>query len=359
MKLSVITVVYNGEETIERAIRSVIEQENIEIEYIIVDGDSTDRTMEHVRKYASHIAKIVSEPDQGIYDAMNKGSRLATGDIIAFLNSDDWYEKNILQDVITVFDNNDIDILCGDARIVNKYGNRIRIAKLDRRTIFRQLPTSHQAIFTTRKWFEKIGEFDTRFIVSADYEWMTRSIKKGCKIELFHQIVVNFLSGGFSGRYSELCYKEIRKIAFQHYSGTLVESDMKKYYIYEDFVHSDDERLWKGMEEFEWKIKTRIPEAKNIYIFGMGKIGRECFKILSKLGYTIDGFVDNYPPKAQNEYLGRLIQPFENINLGKDYIIIASSRYENDIKNQIENYGFRKNKDYDLYSEIKEYLIGE
>ena len=95
MKLSVITVVYNGEKTIERTIKSVIEQKNTDIEYIIIDGSSTDKTMECVKKYTSHIAKIVSEPDRGIYDAMNKGSRLATGDIIAFLNSDDWYEKNI------------------------------------------------------------------------------------------------------------------------------------------------------------------------------------------------------------------------------------------------------------------------
>ena len=159
MKFSVITVVYNGEKTIERTIQSVIEQKNADIEYIIIDGSSTDRTMEYVRKYTSHIARIVSEPDRGIYDAMNKGSRLATGDIIAFLNSDDWYEKDVLQNVIARFENSEIDILCADARVISEYGNRIRRAELDKRTVFRRLPTSHQAIFTTRKWFEKIGEF--------------------------------------------------------------------------------------------------------------------------------------------------------------------------------------------------------
>lgn len=359
MKISVITVVYNGEKTIERTIQSVIEQKNVDIEYIIVDGSSTDRTMEYVRKYTSHIAEIVSEPDRGIYDAMNKGSRLATGDIIAFLNSDDWYEKDTLQNVIARFENSEMDILCADARVISEYGNRIRRAELDKRTVFRRLPTSHQAIFTTRKWFEKIGEFDTNYIVSADFEWMTRSIMNSCKTELLHQVVVNFLSGGFSAKYSELCYQEIKRIAFQYYSGTFLESEMKKYYMYEDFIRTNEACMWQGMESFERKIKERVPLTKSVYIFGIGKVGVECFKMLRKSGYSIAGFVDNHPPKGQKEFMGKIIQSIENLEPGSDYIIIASTKYENDIMLQVEGYGFQKKRDFDLYTELKDCLFDE
>ena len=134
---------------------------------------------------------------------------------------------------------------------------------------------------------------------------------------------------------------------------------MKKYYMYEDFIRTNEECMWLGMESFERKIKERVPLTKSVYIFGIGKVGVECFKMLRKLGYSIAGFVDNHPSKAQKEFMGKIIQSIENLEPGSDYIIIASTKYENDIMLQVEGYGFQKKRDFDLYTELKDCLFDE
>lgn len=114
MRISIITVSYNSAGTIERTIKSVIQQDYGDVEYIVIDGGSTDGTVDVIRKYEKKIFFWLSEPDEGIYDAMNKGIRRATGEIIAFLNSDDWYQKNILSEVAEQFQDNNTQIVCGD-----------------------------------------------------------------------------------------------------------------------------------------------------------------------------------------------------------------------------------------------------
>lgn len=360
MKLSVITVVYNGEKTIERTIESVIEQKDVEIDYIIVDGNSTDHTMDVVKKYSKYISHMVSEPDKGIYDAMNKGIELVSGDIIAFLNSDDWYEKDTLRFVVNVFENGrKMDILCADARIVNEYGSQIRKAELNGRNIFRQLPTSHQAIFASKEWFQKIGRFNIKYMVSADFEWVTRSIRAGARIGLLHVPVVNFSSGGFSTKRAELCYKEIREIAFLYYQNTSVEADMNRYYEYRELIRAGEEKEWKKGNFFIERLQTYIPDGKDIYIFGAGKVGAECCKVLETLGYPVAGFVDNYTALNKEKYMGKMLLSPEEIQAGESYVIIASSRYEGDMKMQLERQGLCKEKDFCLYTFLREKLLYE
>lgn len=114
MRVSIITVCYNRVETIERAIRSVSKQGYEDMEYIIIDGGSTDGTVDIIKKYERDIAYWVSEKDDGIYEAMNKGLSHATGEIVAFLNSDDWYEENIISKIAQRFEDKKVRILCGD-----------------------------------------------------------------------------------------------------------------------------------------------------------------------------------------------------------------------------------------------------
>lgn len=355
-KLSVITVVYNGEETIERTIKSVINQKGVDIEYIVIDGASTDRTMDIVERFRKQITHVISEPDDGIYDAMNKGLQCATGDIISFLNSDDWYEKNVLKSVMDVFNIKNFDILCADAKMVGKHGSYIRKAELNEHYIFRQLPTSHQAIFASKKWLEKIGGFDTKYLVSADFEWMTRSLHNGCRVELLHQVVVNYSGGGFSGKFSELCYKEMRQIAINYYVGTSLEADMRRYISYRDFFMMDELETTKESSLWD-NISISAFEGKKIYIFGAGKVGIECCKLLEKLGYIVSGFIDNYSKVGQEQCFGKKIERLDTIQKGISYIMISSSWYEDDMKKQLESAGYREKSDFDFYSRISEQII--
>ena len=115
MKISIITTTYNSETTIRDTIESVLEQKNIDIDFIIIDGNSTDRTMAIVQEYGDCIQQVVSESDQGIYDAMNKGVGMAKGEIIGILNSDDFYaDDQILQKVTTAFRDHEVDSVYGD-----------------------------------------------------------------------------------------------------------------------------------------------------------------------------------------------------------------------------------------------------
>ncbi len=117
MKISVITVCFNSEKTIARTIESVINQHYSDLEYIIIDGGSKDKTVEIINKYRNELSYFISEPDQGISDAFNKGIRVATGDIIGIINSDDWYENGIFKLVNEMFlQNKEIDVLVGALR---------------------------------------------------------------------------------------------------------------------------------------------------------------------------------------------------------------------------------------------------
>ena len=119
MKVSIITVVYNNQKTIAQAIQSVLNQDYTQIEYIVVDGASTDETLRIVQDYQDKIYKFISEPDRGIYDAMNKGLKLATGDIIGILNSDDFYNNNhIISQVVDEFKHKNVDLVFGDVAYV-------------------------------------------------------------------------------------------------------------------------------------------------------------------------------------------------------------------------------------------------
>ncbi|NIQ17074.1 MAG: glycosyltransferase, partial [Candidatus Dadabacteria bacterium] len=121
MKISVITVVYNAEDTLEQTIMSVYGQSYNEIEYIIIDGSSSDATLSIINKHRDKISHVISEPDQGIYDAMNKGINISTGDVVGFLNADDlYYENNVVEKIIRCFETDSVDACYGDLVYVSK-----------------------------------------------------------------------------------------------------------------------------------------------------------------------------------------------------------------------------------------------
>lgn len=220
MKISIITVCYNSEATIRDTIESVLSQDYPDIEYIVVDGASTDATLTVVGEYRERITQVVSEPDSGIYDAMNKGISQATGDVIGILNSDDFYQTNtVISDVVACFQRfPQSDIVFGDVvfvqpenlnRIVRHYrAERFKPWKLR----FGWMPP-HPATFITRRAYQCAGKYSLEYQIAADYEMLVRLfLVQRFKIARLDKVLVRMRAGGVStaGIKSSICLnKEI------------------------------------------------------------------------------------------------------------------------------------------------------
>lgn len=207
MKISIITVVYNNKSTIKQAIDSVLNQSFKNIEYIIVDGKSTDGTVEIIKSYEDKISKFISESDKGIYDAMNKGIALATGDVIGILNSDDFYKTNdIIEVVANEFLHKDIDCLYGDLEYVSQKDvfNVVRYwkSKPYKEGLFqRGWHPAHPTFFVKKECYDKYGTFNLNFQISADYEIMLRFLERyKLKSIYVHKTFVKMRIGGESNK---------------------------------------------------------------------------------------------------------------------------------------------------------------
>lgn len=180
MKISVITVCYNSQNVIEKTIQSVINQTFQDIEYLIIDGGSTDKTLDIINKYKDKIEKIISEKDNGIYDAMNKGIINAKGDYIIFLNADDVFLHDNVLNLAAQKMNDNKAIYYGDLIFLEKATGQINNRKQDNINYVYLCGGMlfHPAIFASKKLFEKIGPFDTKYKIVADYEWILRALVK-------------------------------------------------------------------------------------------------------------------------------------------------------------------------------------
>ena len=205
MKISVITITYNSAATIGDTVRSVVEQDYADVEYIIVDGLSKDNTLEIVNKYKAKIAKVISEKDEGLYFAINKGIELATGDVIAILHSDDFFIDNkVLSRVAEKFRSTNADAVYGDLYYVNK-DNTNRIVRKWKSGNYKQgmflqgwMPP-HPAFFAKRACYLKFGSFNTKLRSAADYEIMLRFIHKHkIKLAYLPEFLVKMRTGGQS-----------------------------------------------------------------------------------------------------------------------------------------------------------------
>ena len=184
MKVSLITVVYNGVDTIRDTIESILAQTYPTIEYIIIDGGSTDGTVELVKSYGTRIAQFVSEPDKGLYDAMNKGIKLATGEVIGLLNADDFYRHHeVIAHVVDTFNRSKSDAVYGDMLYVDR-GDLYKVKRYFRSGWYKPgafkwgwMP-GHLSFFAKKRLYDKLGLFRLDLKSAADYELMLRFIHK-------------------------------------------------------------------------------------------------------------------------------------------------------------------------------------
>lgn len=360
LKFSVITVVYNRVETIERTIKSILKQSYNNIEYIIIDGGSSDGTIEVIKKYEHRIAAWISEPDKGIYDAMNKGVLLSTGDVISFLNSDDWYEADALEYAAKQFDNKDIDILF--ANIAEVSSNKIRQARPitsdSVKSMYLQMSVYHPSTFAKRNLFVKHGLFNIDYKIASDYDWILRVLKADPDYTCSDKVTTYYSTTGISSTCGRETYEESKKIAFDHATEEQQKNEIIQFYGKQDKFWRYKEMLEAGTElpAFEWM--PDFISKRNIYVFGLGQVGEECHKLLQRAKISIAGFVDNNQEIWGDIYRGLPVLAPKVLGIENDFVIIASTRYEEEIEQQLENMGFKQNDGFILYSEIRE-LVAE
>jgi len=218
-KLSVITIVYNNVRDIERTIKSVINQTYKKIEYIVIDGGSTDGTLEVIQQYKHQISTIVSEPDKGIYDAMNKGLALAKGEYVLFMNSgDEIYDEHTVEDIFATASG--ADIYYGETEMYNdnweSLGRRRHEApeQFDWTSFKYGMNISHQAIYIRRSI---TVPYDLHYKYSSDIDWIIKAAKKASNIVNVHRYVAKYLVGGMSKKKHRESLKERFKIFTKYY----------------------------------------------------------------------------------------------------------------------------------------------
>lgn len=217
--ITIITVVYNGEKYLEETIQSVINQTYDNVEYIIIDGGSTDGTVDIIKKYEDKIDYWVSEKDNGISDAFNKGITASTGIRLLFLNAGDhFYTNEILADLRPVFiEYFDTDLIYGKIMLVDNERNEIKAygKAPEYKILRRHMALPHQAIFHNTLLFEKYGLYDTSIKTCMDYELIMRNFSV-LKFHFIDKIISNMLSGGISQTHIIKLYKEHLAIQLQY-----------------------------------------------------------------------------------------------------------------------------------------------
>lgn len=206
-KVTIITTVYNAVNTIEDTIRSVLDQTYPNIEYVIVDGGSTDGTLNIINKYRDRITSFISEPDKGIADGFNKGIALATGEWIGIINGDDWYTLNAVKMMMHNITGND-NICCGNIMLIGQNGHR-RIKKSKVSWLNFGMFVMHPTCFVRRAVYQRIGPYDTGFGIAMDFDMFLRIKRAGYKIKYIDELITYMRTGGASGDINRMHREEM------------------------------------------------------------------------------------------------------------------------------------------------------
>ena len=223
--VTVITPSYNSIQTIQNTFESIKNQTYQNIEYILIDGGSTDGTIELAKRYQNDMIAnmtIVSEADNGIYDAMNKGIHMAHGVLIGIVNSDDWYELDAVEQIVREYNGDNYQVFYGMQR--NYYKDMERTIFIHHHVFLREQMITHPTCFVTKKTYDDFGLFDTQYHSAADYDLMLRFWESGLvKFTPLYQIISNFRMGGMSS--GQIGFRENAKLKYRR--GYIIH---KKYY---------------------------------------------------------------------------------------------------------------------------------
>ena len=239
--ITLITIVYNGQKHIEKTIQAVIKQGYQPLEYIIIDGGSTDGTLDIIRKYESHISYWKSEPDNGINDAFNKGLKQAKGELIGFTNSDDWLEDNALETIAKNYQPG--KIVYGNVRFW-KNGKELSTSKTDHTRLREGMTMAHPGVFIPKKIYDQHGIFRTDFKIAMDYELMLRFFVNKVEFVKIDEVIANMNIGGVSHKHWFKAICEDLKIRNMYYSN----KTLNYYYFFKQFVYLFFERTLRKLD---------------------------------------------------------------------------------------------------------------
>lgn len=262
MKISIITVCFNAKDSIEGTFLSIINQTHKDVEYIVIDGASTDGTVAIINKYKNYINHFISEPDEGIYNAMNKGISLATGDFILFLNANDaLYNNHVLEIVAkTLNENPEIKVLFGDTSNISEDKKTSRIKTYDKFTnIFDFINENicHQSIFYSKSLFEKYGKYSKKYKIYADWDFNLKCLVKEKLPVIYIPIIISkFQLGGLSSNrlFEHIWKKEWKNLLKEYYNEFKVLIEINHF-------------LKKNYEALYWLIMNKPTIRKKINNF--------------------------------------------------------------------------------------------
>lgn len=366
LKVSIVTVSYNCRKTIEQTLLSVLGQSYSNIEYIVIDGNSTDGTTEILKRYEDRLAVYLSEDDKGIYDAMNKGISYATGDIIGILNSDDWYDKDTVKKVVQCFEESGSDVVYGEMMVVYPHGYMHKWKTLSLEAIKYTMNMPHPTVFIKRVLYSKYGLFNCRYKVAADYELLLRLYNYGVTFSYIPSVLAFFRTGGVSSKLAALCVEETKEISIYYLNkkdeavyGPKIEERyirqkelVERQLLLESVVQTDKLMI----QEI---ISSMLGNADTVAVFGAGVKGRECYAFLKDIGFSISVFLDNDKQKWGKSFLGLKIESPESIVANKKKVIIATTKYVKDISNQLETMGYEEDKDFITFTSIIDTVISK
>ncbi|MBP3602572.1 MAG: glycosyltransferase [Lachnospiraceae bacterium] len=336
VKVSIITVTFNVVNTIEQTINSVLNQTYDNIEYIMVDGMSTDGTWEKICKYKNRISVLIHEKDNGLYDAMNKGIAQATGDIIGIVNGDDWYERDTLVTIVNNFQD-DTDIIYARMNIIG-YDGAVQMISLPDKIDdiwYRMIP--HPTVFVRKCIYDKYGTFNLNYPIVADYEMIFRFYLAGVKFKYIDKVLTNFRRGGLTTKRQIECVEEVKKVSLSYIDKC---PEPEKYIKLINRAYNS--ALLKSIYAQEDIIVKEALESEilndNLCIFGAGKIGQKFVKKINRCGIKIVFIIDNDISK-KDTYIDEIKVDTPNIlEKWKGSILIAAIDYS-DILDQLVKIG--------------------
>ena len=351
MKYSIITVTYNCVSTIERTINSVLSQD-YSYEYVVIDGASTDGTRQVIEKYKDKLAFFVSEPDSGMYEAMNKGLKHATGDLVLFLNGDDYLVDNTALSRMAQHYVDEKTVVIGRLYQGDKLSPDNTNANF--KSKYYGIFYPHQATFVPKALYDRLGGFDEEYKVSADFEWICRAMYNGYQVKWVDEIVSFFSLGGLSSTLQ--CQIDEYNISQKYMELTddpYVEDmtnrtiDVVRSFFFREMCM--DKKYIPAFKAFFDKIGIK----GSVQLWGAGAWAQYYVNVLYKFGIGVDCIFDSNRSKRELE--GIPIEPFDKSKVS--FVLVSTEIYDDEVAKCLDAYGLEEKADYIKFHTLRDSII--